>query len=178
MGALAAVVSVLVGLPPFAAAPAPAALPEGAQVRTLDRSLGIAEVRLPREGLSAALVRLRHAPGTRYATVEQSVQLQQAGCAIGPAPHTELSPTWWRTAVHVPAGGDASGFTVGIVDSGADVERLGSHQVPIAGRDFTRGSDDWQTDRLGYGTAVASLIAAKPPDVGVDGIAPSAAVVV
>jgi subtilisin family serine protease len=178
MGALAVVVSVLVGLPPYAAAPAPGALPAGAEVRTLDRSLGIVEVRLPRDGLSSALVRLRHAPGTRYATVEQDVQLQQAGCAIGPAPRTELSPTWWRTAVHVPARADASGFTVGIVDSGADVERLGSHQVPIDGRDFTKGSDDWNTDRLGHGTAVASLIAANRSDIGVRGIAPSADLVV
>src|SRR5262245_46046013 len=135
MGALAAVVSVLVGLPPFAAAPAPGALPPGVGVHPLDPALGIVQVDLPRAGLAASLQRLRRAPGTRYAGVEVTGNLA-AGCVLSPA-QSELGPSWWRSVVRVPAGASAAGFTVGVVDSGADVERLGSHQVPITGRDFT-----------------------------------------
>src|SRR5262249_38046272 len=101
MGALAGVVSVLVGLPPFAAAPAPGALPPGVKVTALDRQLGIAQVYLPRAGLAAARLRLRSAPGTRYAAVEATGHLADA-CALAPG-QSELSPVWWRSAVHVPA---------------------------------------------------------------------------
>src|SRR3954447_22910151 len=117
MGALAAVVSVLVGLPPYAAAPAPGALPQGAHVRVLDRPLGIAQVLLPREGLASSLVRLRHAPGTRYATLEQPVTLAAGGCqVVGPPPQTTLKKDWWRKVVNMPStAARANGFAVAIV---------------------------------------------------------------
>src|SRR5690348_6755869 len=101
MGPLAAVVSVLVGLPPFAAGPAPGALPPGASVVPLDPALGIVQVGLPRAGLAASLSRLRQAPGTRYAGVEATGNLA-AGCVLTPASNG-LGPSWWRSVVHVPS---------------------------------------------------------------------------
>src|SRR4051794_12181744 len=67
---VAALMSIVVGLPHGALAPAPGALAPGARVQALDPALGLVEVDLPRAGFARALTRLRQAPGTRSVSVQ------------------------------------------------------------------------------------------------------------
>jgi type VII secretion-associated serine protease mycosin len=71
-----------------------------------------------------------------------------------------------------------NGVTVAVVDSGVDADHPQLHGKVLAGKDFFQGRDlPGNFDCVSHGTAVASIIAAKPaPGVGFRGIAPDAAI--
>jgi hypothetical protein len=160
----------VVALPPGAVAPPPGAVPRAAHVTVLDRELGLVAVRLPRRGLAQSLRRLRAAPGVRYVERDAPLSLASEGCqevgreAVKPYPG-------WRTAIHLSKR-SAAGMLIGIADSGVDDDRLAPRQAPLMY--IGAGGARWPQDLLGHGTAVASVLVANRPDVGVVGIVPDA----
>jgi hypothetical protein len=168
-------VAVLVGLPAGTGAPAPGALPASAHLTTLDRRAGIAEAFVPRSQLAHTLWRLRHAPGTRYAFVDRSEKAPgglAGGCAVTAAGNGTPNQQW-RNQIHVPGTSSPNGWTVGMVDSGADLSRLG--QLDSAElRSFVGRQQAGSNDPAGHGTEVASIIAANRTDLtpSVLGVAP------
>ena len=61
---------------------------------------------------------------------------------------------------------------IGIADSGIDDDRLAPRQAPLL--HLSAGGKQTPHDPVGHGTAVASLLVANRPDVGVVGIVPDA----
>jgi subtilisin family serine protease len=169
--AATALVTALVGLPAGSTAPPPGTLVPGAKVQVLDRQLGIVAVDLPRLGSRRALVRLRMAPGVRYATVPTAAGGLAAGCGPKNPVGAGTNPTSWRSTIHLTSH-SAAGFTVGIADSGADVSRLGGARDRLQLKNFTQGSS--VADDMDHGTEVASLIAGSRSDIKVSGVAPDA----
>jgi hypothetical protein len=169
--AAAAIVTALVGLPAGSTAPPPGSIPLGARIQVLDRQLGIIAVELRRRGSDRALVRLRRAPGVRYATVSAPAGglASAAGCSFSTTNGTAVNTTSWRRTIHLTRH-SAAGFTVGIADTGADLGRLGGTRDRLESRNFTQGND--VTDQVNHGTEVASLIGADRPDLKVQGVAP------
>lgn len=103
-----------------------------------------------------------------------------AVAAPGPPGHTE----WWFDTWHVPAlwasGARGQGVTIGEIDTGvnAALPELAANVVP--GNDFGADGGDGRTDRdadFGHGTAMASLMVAKPSPDGITGLAPDATIV-
>jgi subtilisin family serine protease len=144
-------------------------LPATARVTTLDRELGLALVRLPKQGLAPALRRLRAAPGVRYVERDAPVQLAENSCglldaAVKPDPK-------WRSRIHISQR-SAEGIVIGMADSGVDDDRLAPVQPPLL--HLSAGGDAKIHDPIGHGTAVASIMVANRPDVGVVGLAPQA----
>jgi subtilisin family serine protease len=174
--AAAAIVTALVGLPPGATAPPPGSLPHGATVQVLDRQLGIVAVDLRRAAASQALMRLRRAPGVRYATLAGGaggIAATQANCSdkIKAIPLKKSSASW-RSTIRLSTR-SAAGFTVGIADTGADLSRLGGTRDRLAAHNFTNESGSTNvTDEVDHGTEIASLIGADRPDLGIRGVAP------
>jgi subtilisin family serine protease len=170
MGSLgvAAMLSIVVGLPPGAVAPAPGALPPGARVQSLDPKLGLVAVELPRRGDARSLARLRAAPGT----LSISQQLNDE-CVTRLAPDTsegDASPLSW---IDLPARSvrtGASDLTIGIADTGVDASRIGAGSEFVQ-QSFLSGVPD-EGDDLGHGTAVAGLIAANRANIGLSGVVP------
>ena len=174
--ALAALVPVLVGLPPGAVAPAPGALPPGARVEALDPTLGIVRVELPRAGLARSVARLKAAPGTRYVEADEPMGLAAKGGTCPGLGKAVKGPSlgWWKAAINLPARKDLPSVdevVIGVADTGADLERLGTRVGNAISRDFTGANTPREdvTDQIGHGTLVASLIAAdrKPAVEGV-----------
>jgi subtilisin family serine protease len=170
--AAAAIVTALVGLPHGTTAPPPGSIPLGAQVQVLDRQLGIVAVDLRRRDATRALVRLRRAPGVRYATISAPAgglgsAEAAAGCTFTTPKGLGTHPTAWRTTIRLSTH-SAAGFTVGIPDTGADLSRLGGPRGRIETHNFTGGSG--VTDEVDHGTEIASLIGASRPDLGENGI--------
>jgi type VII secretion-associated serine protease mycosin len=65
------------------------------------------------------------------------------------------------------------GVTVAVVDSGVDSKQADlAGQVIVPGRDFVMPGGDGTYDPAGHGTAVATLIAGRSDDAGVEGLAP------
>jgi subtilisin family serine protease len=167
------VVAVLVGVPAGTGAPAPGALPASAHLVTLDRRAGIAEAFVPRSQLAFTLPRLRRAPGTRYAFVDHSQRAAgglAGGCAVASAGDGSSNPGW-RGLIHASASATPKGWTVGMVDSGADLSRLGELDSGVV-KSFVGSQQLASSDRAGHGTEVAGLIAANRPDIGRMGVAP------
>ena len=167
MSAAALLLPFVVALPPGAVAPPPGSLPPAARVTVLDRDLGLVALRLPRRGVAVSLRRLRAAPGVRY--VERDVPLRLAadgaGCEVldaGTKPDGA-----WRQAIHFSQR-SAAGMLIGVADSGVDDDRLAPRQPP-----FLNPARRPQ-DALGHGTAVASVLVANRPDVGIVGLVPDA----
>jgi type VII secretion-associated serine protease mycosin len=70
------------------------------------------------------------------------------------------------------------GVRVAVIDSGVDFEHPQLADRVARGADFLRDDDSGRQDCVGHGTAVASLIAARPsPRTGFQGLAPDAIVV-
>lgn len=70
------------------------------------------------------------------------------------------------------------GVRVAVIDSGVDVTHPQLKGHVAQGADFLHGDDNGRQDCIGHGTAVASIIAAKPtPDTGFQGLAPGATIV-
>jgi membrane-anchored mycosin MYCP len=73
---------------------------------------------------------------------------------------------------------DGSGVRVAVVDSGVDPGHPQLRGRVAAGRDYLRGNPDGRQDCVGHGTAVASIIAARPAGgVAFHGLAPGATIV-
>ncbi len=160
----------IVALPPGAVAPPPGAVPRAAKITVLDRELGLVGVRLPRRGTAAALRRLRAAPGVRYVERDRPIALAGEGCATVGRDVQTKDPNW-RSAIHLTTR-SAAGMLIGVADSGVDDDRLAPRQAPLLVRAL--GGAERPQDPLGHGTAVASLLVANRPDVGVVGIVPDA----
>ena len=101
-----------------------------------------------------------------------------AGAAPGPA----QAPEWWFDAWNVPAiwaaGARGQGGTIAEIDTGvnAALPELAGKILP--GRDFGDAGGDGRTDRdqdpFGHGTAMASLMVARPTLLDITGLAPDA----
>ena len=172
VNAAALLLPFVVALPPGAGAPPPGSLPQAARITVLDRQLGLVAVRLPQRGIARTLVRLRAAPGVRYVERDAPVRLASTpeGC-LTVGEESEPPDPGWRTAIHLSRR-SAAGMLIGIADSGVDDDRLAPRQVPLVFR--ASGGLGRPGDPLGHGTAVASLLVANRPDVGVVGIVPDA----
>jgi subtilisin family serine protease len=171
--AAAALVTALVGLPAGTTAPPPGSVPHAAHVQVLDRQLGIVSISLPRASARRSLARLRAAPGVRYATVPA---LSSAGGLASSCTTFDFqktigaASTAWRSTIHLKTH-SASGFTVGIADTGADLSRLGGTRDRLVAKNFTQRAG--VSDASGHGTEVASLVGASRPDIHVSGVAPN-----
>jgi Subtilase family len=166
----ALLVPFVVALPPGAVAPPPGAVPRAAQITVLDRELGLVAVRLPKRGVAASLRRLRAAPGVRYVERDAPVQLAGEGCQTVGA-EAEKPYTAWRSAIHLTRR-SAAGMLIGIADSGIDDDRLAPAQAPLT---FSAaGGAERPRDPFGHGTAVASILVANRPDIGIVGLVPDA----
>ncbi|MDX6627763.1 MAG: serine protease [Gaiellales bacterium] len=174
MNVAALLLPFVVALPPGASAPPPGSLPAAARVATLDRELGFALVRLPARGVAPALRRLRSAPGVRYVERDAPLALAaEGGCdPVGRDPQAPYPR--WRAAIHLSTR-SAAGVVIGIADSGVDDDRLAPRQAPLLHR--SAGGKASPHDPTGHGTAVASLLVANRPDVGVVGMVPDATLV-
>ena len=170
MNAAALLLPFVVALPHGATAPPPGALPPAARVKTLDRGLGLALVRMPGRGLAPALRRLRSAPGVRYVERDGPLSLASEGCdPVGQeAVKTNSS---WRSTIHLTTR-SAAGVVIGMADSGIDDDRLAPRQAPVL--HLAIGGKAKPHDPVGHGTAVASLLVANRSDVGVMGLVPDA----
>jgi hypothetical protein len=172
MNAAALLLPFVVALPPGASAPPPGALPAAAHVTTLDRDLGLALVRLPKRGVAPALRRLRAARGVRYVEPDAPIGLAGEGCdQLGDSKQVDPG---WRTAIHL-ATRSAAGMVIGIADSGVDDDRLAPLQAPLL--HLSAGGTVTPHDPSGHGTAVASILVANRPELGVVGIVPDATLV-
>jgi subtilisin family serine protease len=170
MGSLgvAAMLSVVVGLPPGAVAPAPGALPPGARVQALDPKLGLVSVELPRRGYARSLARLRRAPGTLSISSQADDE-----CVTRLAPDTsegDPSPLSWIDLPSLTVRDTAQDLVIGIADTGVDSSRIGSGSG-FDQQSFLPGVSAVGDD-LGHGTAVAGLIAANRDNIGLAGVAP------
>ena len=170
MNVAALLLPFVVALPPGASAPPPGSLPVAARVTTLDRELGLALVRLPKRGAAPALRRLRAAPGVRYVERDAPLSLANEGCQPLGQEAVKAYPGW-RSAIHLSTR-SAAGIVIGIADSGIDDDRLAPRQAPLL--HLSAGGKQTPHDPVGHGTAVASLLVANRPDVGVVGIVPDA----
>jgi len=166
----ALLVPFVVALPPGTVAPPPGAVSPAAHVTVLDGQLGLVAVRLPRRGVAQALRRLRAAPGVRYVERDAPIQLAGEGCQIVGRDSEQPYPAW-RTAIHLSKR-SAAGMLIGIADSGVDDDRLAPQQPPLSF--LAAGGARRPQDPFGHGTAVASLLVANRPDVGVVGMVPDA----
>ena len=96
------------------------------------------------------------------------------------APVTKDTP--WEDQVYAPGRlatfATGRGVRVAVIDSGVDAGHPQLRENVGAGRDFLHGEPDGRKDCLGHGTAVASIIAARPSrDTGFQGVAPDAEIV-
>lgn len=94
-----------------------------------------------------------------------------------PRYHSTLTDTPWPVARFAPARiwplTTGAGVTVAVIDSGVDGDHPQLRGAVLPGRDLLDGQRTGAFDCLGHGTAVASVIAARPVDgVGFTGLAP------
>jgi type VII secretion-associated serine protease mycosin len=94
-----------------------------------------------------------------------------SGCA-GPG-RTVAEEPWPQRGWAPAAAGDGGSVLVAVVDSGVDDDHPQLRGAVNPGLDLLDGSTDGRTDCLGHGTAVASVIAARPvAGAGLRGVAP------
>ncbi|SOD71831.1 subtilisin family serine protease [Jatrophihabitans sp. GAS493] len=111
------------------------------------------------------------------------VIVAQTGTAVA-APGPDGAPQWWFDSWGVPAlwasGARGAGITIAEIDTGvnAQVPQIRASLVP--GFDFGVpggvGFVDHEVKAFGHGTAMASLMVARPSSLGVVGLAPGAKV--
>ena len=103
-----------------------------------------------------------------------------ANPALG-APGPASAPEYWFDEWRVPQlwadGARGQGVTIGEIDTGvnADLPELTGKILP--GRDFGAGGDgrtDREVDAFGHGTAMASIMVARPGLLDITGLAPDA----
>ncbi len=123
MNAAALLLPFVVALPHGATAPPPGALPATARVTTLDRELGLALVRMPKQRarprVAAPAGRARRAlRGARRAGPARRRGLRRRLRARMRSPIPS-----WRRAIHLSKR-SAAGIVIGMADSGVDDDRL------------------------------------------------------
>jgi subtilisin family serine protease len=102
--------------------------------------------------------------------------------AAGAAPGPAAAPEWWFDSWRVPAlwagGADGRGITIAVVDTGVQADLPELRGKVLAGADFTgNGSDgriDYDGDDFAHGTAMTSIMVARPGFAGIEGLAPNA----
>jgi subtilisin family serine protease len=115
---------------------------------------------------------------TTAAIVGSLILAPAASAAPGPAD----APEWWFDTWRVPSlwagGADGRGITVAVVDTGVQGNIPELQGKVVAGADFigngTDGRTDFDQDQFSHGTAMASIIAARPGSFGIEGLAPGA----
>ena len=100
------------------------------------------------------------------------------------APGPPMAPEWWFDAWNVPAlwaaGARGQDVTIAEIDTGvnAALPELAGKILP--GKDFGGAAGDGRTDRdqdmFGHGTAMASIMVARPTLLDITGLAPDARV--
>ena len=104
--------------------------------------------------------------------------------SAGAAPGPSQAPEWWFDAWNVPAiwaaGARGQGVIIAEIDTGvnAALPELAGKILP--GKDFGDAGGDGRTDRdqepFGHGTAMASVMVARPTLLDITGLAPDAQV--
>lgn len=100
------------------------------------------------------------------------------------APGPPRAPEWWFDSWHVPAlwraGARGQGVTIAEIDTGVNAALPELSGRVLRGMDFgMQGGDgqiDHAVDKFGHGTAMASIMVARPGAYGITGLAPSARV--
>ena len=103
-------------------------------------------------------------------------------CQNPPAPGKVSAAKPYETQLFAPERlapfATGAGVRVAVIDSGVDDEHPQLRGKVATGRDFLHGDASGRQDCVGHGTAVASLIAARPADgAGLRGLAPGATIV-
>jgi subtilisin family serine protease len=107
--------------------------------------------------------------------------LLTAAAPAGAAPGPPTAPQYWFDNWRVPslwaAGARGQGVTIAEIDTGvnADLPELRGRVLP--GKDFGTGGDgrvDREVDAFGHGTAMASIMIARPGLLDITGLAPDA----
>ncbi|HEX2903266.1 MAG TPA: S8 family serine peptidase [Jatrophihabitans sp.] len=98
------------------------------------------------------------------------------------APGPSEAPEWWFDSWQVPTlwggGADGHGITIAVIDTGvqASVPELSGKVLP--GADFigngTDGRTDFDAEGFSHGTAMASIMVARPGLGNIEGLAPNA----
>jgi type VII secretion-associated serine protease mycosin len=96
------------------------------------------------------------------------------------SPTVDATPVPWPVQRYAPDRltnfADGRGVTVAVIDSGVDASHPSLRSHVAAGLDLLDGGPG-QTDCVGHGTAVASIIAGQPlPGIGFRGLAPAATI--
>jgi subtilisin family serine protease len=100
------------------------------------------------------------------------------------APGPPDAPEWWFDSWHVPAlwsgGARGQGVTIAEIDTGVNAALPELAGQIVSGKDFGVAGGDGRTDHainmFGHGTAMASIMVARPGLLGITGLAPSAKV--
>jgi subtilisin family serine protease len=102
-----------------------------------------------------------------------------AGATPGPSD----APEYWFDTWHVPAlwqsGARGQGITIAEIDTGVNAKLPELRGRVLAGADLGasgNGQIDRQVDTFGHGTAMASIMVARPGVLGITGLAPAARV--
>lgn len=123
---------------------------------------------------AVAAADLGAAVGTRAMTPD-------AGCGSAPAPVEPITDVPWAQLRYAPERlaplATGAGVTVAIIDSGVDARHPQLRGRVTRGADYLDPPGDGMTDCAEHGTAVASIIAARPRDgVRFRGLAPGASI--
>jgi subtilisin family serine protease len=101
--------------------------------------------------------------------------------AAGAVPGPPDAPEYWFATWHVPAlwhdGARGQGITIAEIDTGVNAALPELRGRVLAGRDYGdagNGQIDHQIDTFGHGTAMASIMVARPGVLNITGIAPDA----
>jgi type VII secretion-associated serine protease mycosin len=102
-----------------------------------------------------------------------------AACTSSPPAANVIADVPWPQARYDLAAlsqiSQGAGVTVAVLDSGVDIVNPQLAGQVVAGGDMIDSTGDGRTDCVGHGTAVASIIAARPmPGAGLSGLAPAA----
>jgi subtilisin family serine protease len=100
------------------------------------------------------------------------------------APGPPMAPEWWFDAWNVPAlwaaGARGQGVTIAEIDTGVNAALPELTGKILPGKDFGGAGGDGRTDRdqdkFGHGTAMASIMVARPTLLDITGLAPDARV--
>ena len=130
--------------------------------------------------VAPAAVRPTSPAGALYLSELALAPAVRAACSPPPAPQASLAEAGWVQYRYdfdaIGRVSDGAGVTVAVVDSGVDASHPQLDGAVRGGGDEI-GTSNGLEDCVGHGTAVASLIVARPIDgVGLRGLAPRASV--
>lgn len=100
------------------------------------------------------------------------------------APGPAQAPEWWFDTWHVPSlwgsGATGHGITIAEIDTGVNASWPGLAANVLPGKNFGAAHGDGRTDHatapFGHGTAMASIMVARPDFMGITGLARDAKV--